>query len=225
MGWISLVESGGLPWLFPNGLNQSHIAKMTPIVKESSCLEWPEDYSPLLLSGMTQPLFIKHRITDSSTLFTQAFRARISVLHELEKVWKESEADYFSRSCAWPRKSSPVTYSLKTYRQSPTEEESKQLKKLPRWGMTVDGVLYPLHQLARRIKEKDGFYWPTPDASSRGARIHQNGHQKTIQDVVGSGKLNPEWITWLMGYPTGWINLEPWAMQWFQLKRKKRLKS
>jgi len=92
--------------------------------------------------------------------------------------------------------------------------------------------------------------WPTPDASSRGARRNQNGHQVTLQDAVAgltpeaarhqppiwptptaqdaknnggpsqqkrntkplnaevNGPLNPQFVEWLMGYPTGWTDLE-----------------
>ena len=38
------------------------------------------------------------------------------------------------------------------------------------------------------------------------------------------GPLNPKWIEWIMGYPLEWTALNPWAMQWFQSKRGKRLK-
>ena len=67
--------------------------------------------------------------------------------------------------------------------------------------------------------------FPTPDASPRGARINQNGHTVNLQDVIGSGKLNPQWVEWLMGYRTGYTDLEPWATDWFLSKRAKRSKS
>jgi DNA (cytosine-5)-methyltransferase 1 len=189
-------------------------------------------------------------------LFTEDFPVRTLALQELEKAWKESEADYFSRSYAWPKRSSPSSYFLKMSQQSQQEGDYESLEKLPKWGMIVDGVLYPLQALERYIVEKDGSYWPTPtvqdsennagqsqfkrnslslnakvklyptpDANTRGARKNQNGHQHTLQDAVGSGKLNPQWVAWLMGYPTEWTDLKPWAMQWFLNKQKKHLKS
>ena len=66
---------------------------------------------------------------------------------------------------------------------------------------------------------------PLPEAIQRGARKNQNGHTINLQDAVGSGKLNPTWVEWLMGYNSGWINLEPWAIAWYLSKRKKRSKS
>ena len=47
---------------------------------------------------------------------------------------------------------------------------------------------------------------PTPDANIRGARVNQNDHQVTLQDVTG-GQLNPNWVEWLMGFPIGWSDL------------------
>lgn len=37
-----------------------------------------------------------------------------------------------------------------------------------------------------------------------------------LNDQVG-GKLNPNWIDWLMGWPIGWTGLEPLAMDKFRL--------
>lgn len=63
--------------------------------------------------------------------------------------------------------------------------------------------------------------WPTPRASdSEGGkasiipgtttRISKAGTKRVakLADIHGSGKLNPEWVEWLMGLPTGWTDLE-----------------
>jgi hypothetical protein len=52
----------------------------------------------------------------------------------------------------------------------------KLLEKLPKWGMTVDGVLFPLLALERYIREKDGSYWPTPTTSDRYNPCFKNDH-------------------------------------------------
>ncbi len=31
----------------------------------------------------------------------------------------------------------------------------------------------------------------------------------------GGGKLNPEWVEWLMGWPIGWTALDAQATEWF----------
>lgn len=251
-------------WLYLTMSQQNIIAKSTRIVKQSSCPEWHVATSTTVPYGMTSNHLVEKDCVDSSTLLSAGSRnyARISALQDMEKAWKESEADYFSRSCAWPKKSSPNSYFLKTCQQSPAVADFKLLERLPKWGMIVGGVLYPLRPLERYTSAKGGSYWPTPcaqesgrgyeshmkmkkemgrktctslsaaiqmwptpDSSARGARTNQNGHHFTIQDAVGSGKLNPTWVEWLMGYPKEHTVLEPWAMQWFLAKRKKRSKS
>ena len=76
--------------------------------------------------------------------------------------------------------------------------------------------------------------WPTPSATPRGAhtgaksgevskdgktRTSKNGTRwgATLQTSVGSGQLNPTWVEWLMGWPLGWTDLKPLAMDKFHL--------
>ena len=52
-----------------------------------------------------------------------------------------------------------------------------------------------------------------------GTKTRQTFQTPTVQDfkqqglrnlgAVGSGKLNPDWVEWLMGWPIGWTSLEP----------------
>ena len=241
-------------WLYLTGCDQLPTAKSTPIVKECFCPEFPKDFSSMRRFGMISELSTEEFSQNLSTYCTGDFLAKIYLLQVLGLVWQENEADFSSRSCAWPKKSSPLGYSLKMCQQSHTGADFESLEKLPKWGMTVDGVLYPLRPLERYTNGKDGSYWPTPqtrdhkdgssqgnrkspnlgtavkmyptpDASPRGARKNQNGHTINLQDVVGSGKLNPEWVEWLMGYPKGWTELSAWATRWLVSKRKKRSKS
>jgi len=62
--------------------------------------------------------------------------------------------------------------------------------------------------------------WPTPTASSWGNEGSQQLLEKRVNDgtitseqkkqmVRGNGgKLNPNWVEWLMGFPPGWTDLE-----------------
>lgn len=69
--------------------------------------------------------------------------------------------------------------------------------------------------------------WPTPTVRdsntiakcTRGAGATRGGLALVI--AVG-GTLNPAWVEWLMGYPTGWTELDAWATQWFRSKRGRR---
>lgn len=164
MAWIYLVESEALASHCENGLNPLPIAKSTHIVKECCSHEWPMNHFATVLSGMTLRHWMEIYSKEQLTSFTEGFPARILALREMEQAWQESAADYFSRSCAWPKKFSPNSYSLKMCPQSQAEGEFKSLMKLPRWGMIVDGVLYPLHPLELYTDAKGGFCWPTPTA-------------------------------------------------------------
>lgn len=304
MAWIYLAESEECRLHSSGGLDRSLIVKSNPIVKQSCFRGWPNQFYRMHQSGMTYERLEKNGFLTHFPLrsFTGAFHVKTSALQEMEKAWKDSEAGYFSRSCAWPKKSSQNSYSLKMSRQSQVEEDFESLKKLPRWGMIVDGVLYPLRPLERYTLGKGGSYWatpksrdyneeglksgmkrknpslptvvkmwptptavqvmesyenyqkrmrnsknpknvgkttpqnlqmavrmwPIPDSNARGAYKNQEeriGHHFTIQNVVGSGKLSPTWVEWLMGFAKEWTELSPWAMHWYLLSVKKRSKS
>lgn len=52
--------------------------------------------------------------------------------------------------------------------------------------------------------------WPTPttqDAKNNGGQSQHERNSKPLNAEVG-GSLNPQWVEWLMGYPTGWTDLE-----------------
>jgi hypothetical protein len=170
--------------------------------------------------------------------------AKTSVLQELERAWQESEAAFFTRSFAWPKKSSQSFYSLKMSVPSQGEVDLPLPESLPKWGMIVDGVLYPLRALERYTVAKDFSCWPTPKmatpcASQANKPIRQPSpsrikkeHGEDLQDSIG--RLNPEsigkrlsveFVECLMGYPFKWTNCERWAIQYVHSKSKKRSKS
>lgn len=164
MAWIYLAELEESATHSKNGLNPSLTVKSIPTVKGSCFLEWETFQSRMPPSGMILLRLDPNTSTTTLISSTEDFLARISVLQEMEKAWRESEADYFLRSYAWPKKSSPNSYSLKTCQRLQHEADFKLLERLPRWGMIVDGVLYPLQALEHYTNVKDGFYWPTPTA-------------------------------------------------------------
>ena len=53
--------------------------------------------------------------------------------------------------------------------------------------------------------------WPTPsagDANIAAPNQHTSTIGRHIRRTEGSGKLNPMWVEWLMGYPSEWTVLE-----------------
>jgi DNA (cytosine-5)-methyltransferase 1 len=59
--------------------------------------------------------------------------------------------------------------------------------------------------------------WPTPRATdgTKGSRTEEGaakelerGRNIDLGVSIGGGKLNPQWVEWLMGFPVGWTDLE-----------------
>lgn len=65
--------------------------------------------------------------------------------------------------------------------------------------------------------------WPSPAArdSRSGLGRQPNGHTPQLAETVG-GRLNPTWVEWLMGFPTGWTVCAAWVTQWCRKPRRKR---
>jgi hypothetical protein len=114
----------------------------------------------------------------------------------------------------------PVTRSLRMYEVTCLLAELPSLAKLPPSGILRNGVLFlrpPWEQITDAIESSS---WPTPRAGMQESRNHtvwersldkpQNLENRvaTVDPTAVGGKLNPEWVEWLMGFPTGWTDLK-----------------
>lgn len=191
MAWIYLAELADLRQPSMDMSDHSFIVSQTDIARQCSCPINNREFYHARRYGMTCER-CNMTIFPQWILSTEASHARISLSQELRLAWGESEADYFSRSFAWPKKSSPSSYSLKMF-----QELGNGLLTLgchlPTSAMIVDGILYPLKKLVRHLKEKDGSAWPRATMASR-AGYNQGG---------GSGrqgrKRYPLKTLWKMG--------------------------
>jgi hypothetical protein len=84
----------------------------------------------------------------------------------------------------------------------------------------------------RACNSKRERFFPTPTVamakgSSEGALTRKSGRSRSndrldyaVEKDGRSGRLNPEWIEWLMGWPIGWTELKPLATgrfrEWLQ---------
>jgi hypothetical protein len=84
---------------------------------------------------------------------------------------------------------------------TPTVDDSKNVNPKPN---RIAGLVAAVNQ------------WPTPTSSDY-RRRGPNSKQQSLPEVIatetdswekGRGRLNPTWVEWLMGFPTGWTDLE-----------------
>ena len=129
------------------------------------------------------------------------------------------------------------TSSWKTVRSSSPEVSIPFCGKFPKWGTMRNGVVYQRPRLGRGIEgnaggacAKNRIMFPTPstmglrggahasDALWRMMRqtliteeelIAMGGNRPGKQNTQDGGKLNPDWVEWLMGWPIGWTALKP----------------
>ena len=77
---------------------------------------------------------------------------------------------------------------------------------------------------SQSIKENEYSYWPTPTAHMGGEGGYPTEWTRNTPTLTAeamkreglphsSGYLNPEWVEWLMGVPTGWTDLGCWGTE------------
>ena len=75
------------------------------------------------------------------------------------------------------------------------------------------------HSLRLQDQVRNPKLWPTPNVKMSGRKL-TNGRSisgkgvrwgkslsQSVQETA-TGSLNPTWVEWLMGFPTGWTDLE-----------------
>lgn len=233
MAWTYLAELEESASHLENGSDLSPTVKLihTPVV--CSYHEWPTEIYGRRLYGMTLPHWMDQNSYRKLMLSTQDFHAKTLALLDLEKAWKESEADCFMRSSGLLARLSLDSSSWRMYQPLLHEGERKWSGNLPRWGMTVDGALYQLRRLEQYTCVKGGSYLPTLNMTDwkRGDAISERSRKSPdlpakLNMAYGTKgkKIHPHFLEKMMLYPIGWTELKPWAIPSFRLNVKKRLK-
>jgi hypothetical protein len=108
----------------------------------------------------------------------------------------------------------PNLFTWKTAQCSLLEGLDEFLETWPRWGSMQNGASYLRPIPALPICESASGFWPTCRVF-----MHKDSHidrgRSNLGEVVG-GPLNPDWTEWLMGWPIGWTDLRPLAMDKFR---------
>ncbi|RDL50810.1 hypothetical protein BLJAPNOD_01935 [Ensifer sp. M14] len=178
------------------------------------------DFSRLSRFGMTfAPLTERHG-ADVLTWFLEGFPARTSVPQARVPGSTERDQDCGSKWPASLTKYDPSSSSWRTAPCSHPEDSVEFSETWPRWGTMLSGECWQRDTLARPISGSEFGFWPTPTAvtASGGAALCKwggSGARAKLRKMVSSkelnGPLNPEWVSWLMGWPQGWSSLRPLA--------------
>jgi hypothetical protein len=163
MGWIYFQESEESESHSNLGSGPSLIANGTDTLKAFYCPECNRVTLISLLSGTTLQ-HLRGKCCRELILSGGDSLVRTSASQDLERVWQESEADFFSKSSDSSRNANLDLFSSKTSPQSEPEAFQPSSQNLPRSGMIAGGRLFLPHRLERRTNETDGFSWHTPKA-------------------------------------------------------------
>ena len=188
-------------------------------------------FSRLFRFGMTYKPLTEYLGEELLTLYRAGFHAKTSQPQEKVSELMESEAEcgekwrgsfvkYDQDSCSW-----------KTHQCSLLGDLDEFLETWPQWGLMRDGECWEQRTLEQSIRGTESGLsenkkWPTPGASDaiRGTSanwkpIRPSGQpaqyplNQALRDITGiTGRPNPMFVEWLMGWPIRWTDLKPLVM-------------
>jgi hypothetical protein len=125
---------------------------------------------------------------DSSIASAEAFPARTSALQETAQDSTANAAECGTTWLGLLAKYSPATHSLKTAQLSFLEDLTGCCATLPRWGLMLDGELYPQPIPALSTSGNASGFWQTPvadDAANRAVgKWNSRGEPKLSAQVM-----------------------------------------
>lgn len=137
-------------------LNESHMHK--PSWWHDKTME-PSRHSRF---GMTYAPLTESLGADLLTWFVADSLAKTSALPETVPDWTAKGQGYGQKWLGLLGRYDPDTHSLKTAQLSLLEDSTECCVTLPRWGLMLDGELYPQQMLEPFTEESESGYWPTP---------------------------------------------------------------
>ena len=223
-----------MSWLFSQALAEEYSAdtslageqfaqlNVMPTPHKFSRNDKTMEFSDLSRFGLTCAVLTASRGEELLMSFLAAFHVRTSVR---PVAARESTVTNLDSGAKWQESS--VRYDLsshswKTHRCLLVEDLHWSSVTLPKLGMTASGAVFQQKNVARLIREIaygwSGERFATPQArdyrSGSLARWNDPRRSRNLNDQVG-GLLNPPWEEWLMGWPIGWTELKPLAMDRF----------
>ncbi|ODO64207.1 hypothetical protein BAY44_13955 [Klebsiella pneumoniae] len=224
-----------MSWLFSQALAEEYSAdtslageqfaqlNVMPTPHKFSRNDKMMEFSSLSRFGLTYAALTESHGEELLTSFLAGFRARTLARPVAGQVstainlvsgvkWQESSLRYDQHSSSW--KTHPCLLGEALPESSVT---------LPKLGLIASGAVFQQKSVARLIRETvcgwSGETFATPQArdyrSGSLDRWNDPRRSRNLNDQVG-GLLNPDWEEWLMGWPIGWTELKPLAMDRFR---------
>jgi hypothetical protein len=189
-----------------------------------------KDFSRLFRYGVTFKPLMEDLGEELLTLFRGAFLVRTFQQQgeaqgltendqECGKKWLASFVKFDLDSCSWRTHQCSLLGDLELFSET-----------WPQWGLMRDGECWEQRTLEQTIRGTESGLsenkWPTPGASDaiRGTSpnwkpIRPSGQpaqyplNQALRDSTGlTGRPNPMWVEWLMGWPIQWTDLKPLEM-------------
>jgi hypothetical protein len=177
-------------------------------------------FSRLSRFGMTYKPLTESRGEELLTLYLEGFHAKTLAHKEKAMGLTENEAECGEKWQGWLAKYDQDASLWRTAQCSLIEDLNESLATLPRWGMTVNGLLWEHPMLEQITKETEFGLWATPtrcDYKGTTGTSNFQSRKKQFNDLTGggvTGTIYPNPITYevMMGWPLGWTDLKPLAM-------------
>ena len=158
-------------------------------------------FSRLSRFGMTVKPLTEDRGEELLTLYREGFHARTLVQQGGGQESPENDQECGNTWQGSLARLDPNTSMWKTAQCSLLEDSMSFSLTLPRWGLMLDGELYPQPTLVRPIKENESGLWRTPDTGAggtsgllkQGITHRANGQpiQVRLVDQVNNPKMWP----------------------------------
>jgi hypothetical protein len=218
---VASKEDLTLPGLI---IESSLLAKSKPSLLRTWLTRWkPDSYLQHLFTRILKP--------SQHTCFETKLALSLAVIRVSPLVQQDSEKEQMIQDTCGLTSGDTLNQldlfsaSLKTSRDISVLDSEKSLAT---WKASVTkqrGEYSQRVKSAHLTRESESTSWQTPAARDyKGAVLPEtlaaknrnpmtNSLPDAIQHKTGSGSLNPEWVEWLMGVPTGWTELECWEME------------
>ena len=178
----------------------------------------PSSYLPALYGAILKPC--------QWSRFEAELTSSLVATHASRSVQQESDSERMTQdTCGHTSEKSLEQFDLfgASLRTSKDTSVSDSEKSLATWKASVTKQTGEYSQRVKSALLTNGSEftsWPTPRASEYkdcgpvGSKSHTHMDKKSYLCAKAKdpdmplGMLNPEWVEWLMGVPTGWTELE-----------------